>query len=438
MSRNIIEIADIISSTHDGRGIADLPGKKVFISGALIGEQVTFQRRKKFRKHDEAELLEVIKRSKSRVKPRCEVFTRCGGCSLQHISSEAQRELKQQTLKDSLFRIGKTSPDEWLEPIFISKNDGDWNYRRRARLGVKDVKKKGRVLVGFREKFSPFITDMQRCEVLVKPVNTLIGSLSELIESLSIRSFIPQIEVAAAENFIELVFRVLRSPANEDKESLIAFGKENDLSISLQTGGLDTIEELHTNHSGNLLNYSHDAHNVINEFKSTDFIQINGELNKSMVSKVIELLDLNDHHTVVDLFCGIGNFTLPISRYSKKVIGIEILESLVQRGEHNKRLNQINNVDFLCKDLEKICNSWIGLECNRLLLDPSRNGALEVVNNIEVFNPDKIVYVSCHSGSLARDADILVNNKNYKLLAAGIVDMFPHTSHVESITVFNK
>jgi len=438
MSRNIIEIADIISSTHDGRGIADLPGKKVFISGALIGEQVTFQRRKKFRKHDEAELLEVIKRSKSRVKPRCEVFTRCGGCSLQHISSEAQRELKQQTLKDSLFRIGKTSPDEWLEPIFISKNDGDWNYRRRARLGVKDVKKKGRVLVGFREKFSPFITDMQRCEVLVKPVNTLIGSLSELIESLSIRSFIPQIEVAAAENFIELVFRVLRSPANEDKESLIAFGKENDLSISLQTGGLDTIEELHTNHSGNLLNYSHDAHNVINEFKSTDFIQINGELNKSMVSKVIELLDLNDHHTVVDLFCGIGNFTLPISRYSKKVIGVEILESLVQRGEHNKRLNQINNVDFLCKDLEKICNSWIGLECNRLLLDPSRNGALEVVNNIEVFNPDKIVYVSCHPGSLARDTNILVNNKNYKLLAAGIVDMFPHTSHVESIAVFNK
>ncbi len=279
---------------------------------------------------------------------------------------------------------------------------------------------------------------MQRCEVLVKPVNTLIGSLSELIESLSIRSFIPQIEVAAAENFIELVFRVLRSPANEDKESLIAFGKENDLSISLQTGGLDTIEELHTNHSGNLLNYSHDAHNVINEFKSTDFIQINGELNKSMVSKVIELLDLNDHHTVVDLFCGIGNFTLPISRYSKKVIGVEILESLVHRGEHNKRLNQINNVDFLCKDLEKICNSWIGLECNRLLLDPSRNGALEVVNNIEVFNPDKIVYVSCHPGSLARDTNILVNNKNYKLLAAGIVDMFPHTSHVESIAVFNK
>ncbi|MEC7859809.1 MAG: 23S rRNA (uracil(1939)-C(5))-methyltransferase, partial [Pseudomonadota bacterium] len=214
MTRNIVETADIVSSTHDGRGIADLPGKKVFVSGALIGEQVTFQRRKRHRKYDEAELLEIIKRSKSRIKPRCEAFTRCGGCSLQHISSDAQRELKQQTLKDSLSRIGKSSPDEWLDPIFLSKNNGDWNYRRRARLGVKDVKKKGRVLVGFREKFSPFITDMQRCEVLVKPVNTLIGSLSELIESLSIRSFIPQIEVAAAENFIELVFRVLRSPAN--------------------------------------------------------------------------------------------------------------------------------------------------------------------------------------------------------------------------------
>jgi len=231
---------------------------------------------------------------------------------------------------------------------------------------------------------------------------------------------------------------VLKSPTNVDKERLIAFGEENDLRLSLQTGGLDAIEELYTNHSDDLLNYSHDAHNIINEFKSTDFIQINGDLNKLMVSKVIDLLDLSDNHIVVDLFCGIGNFTLPISRYSKKVIGIEVLESLIQRGEHNKRLNQIDNVDFFCKDLEKICNSWIGLECNRLLLDPSRNGALEVINNIEVFNPRKIVYVSCHPGSLARDTDILVNNKNYKLIAAGIVDMFPHTSHVESIAVFNK
>jgi len=438
MTRNIVETADIVSSTHDGRGIADLPGKKVFVSGALIGEQVTFQRRKRHRKYDEAELLEIIKRSKSRIKPRCEAFSRCGGCSLQHISSDAQRELKQQTLKDSLSRIGNSSPDEWLDPMFLSKNNGDWNYRRRARLGVKDVKKKGRVLVGFREKFAPFITDMHRCEVLVKPLNVLIKPLSELIESLSIRSFIPQIEVAAAENFIELVFRVLKSPTDADKERLIAFGKENDLRLSLQTGGLDTIEELYTNHSNDLLNYSHDAHNVINEFKSTDFIQINGDLNKLMVSKVIDLLDLSDNHIVVDLFCGIGNFTLPISRYSKKVIGIEVLENLIHRGEHNKRLNRIDNVDFLCKDLEKISNSWVGLECNRLLLDPSRSGALEVINNIEVFNPDKIVYVSCHPGSLARDTDILVNNKKYKLIAAGIVDMFPHTSHVESIAVFSK
>ena len=216
---------------------------------------------------------------------------------------------------------------------------------------------------------------MHRCEVLVKPLNVLIKPLSELIESLSIRSFIPQIEVAAAENFIELVFRVLKSPTDVDKERLIAFGKENDLRLSLQTGGLDTIEELYTNHSNDLLNYSHDAHNVINEFKSTDFIQINGDLNKLMVSKVIDLLDLSDNHIVVDLFCGIGNFTLPISRYSKKVIGIEVLENLIHRGEHNKRLNRIENVDFLCKDLEKISNSWVGLECNRLLLDPSRSGA---------------------------------------------------------------
>ena len=438
MEKNTSEIAYIVSSTHDGRGIADIDGKKVFVAGALEGEKVMFQRRKRRRKYDEAELLEVLAPSLSRIKPRCDVFGRCGGCSLQHLSSDAQRALKLQTLKDNLFRIGKVSPNRWLESIYASGEHGSWNYRRRARLGVKYVERKNRVLVGFRERYAPFITDMHRCEVVQHPVNELIDPLSDLIGSLSIRSHVPQIEIAVGDHCVELVIRVLEPPTKKDKKLLSTFAEKNKLRIALQTGGPHTIKLLDTGSSFQPLSYAHESHNIISEFISTDFIQINNQVNKLMVSRAIELLEPQKTDRVIDLFCGIGNFSLPLARYAKEVIGIELLEELVQRAEHNAKLNNIKNIKFFSGDLFNLDNNRSDLECDKLLLDPARSGAFEIVKHIKLFNAQKIVYVSCHPGTLARDADILVNQENYTLDAAGIIDMFPHTTHVESITVFKK
>ena len=431
------ETAEILSSTHDGKGIASTEGKKVFVRGAIIGETVKFIRRKKRRNYDEAELIEVIRRSKDRVDPRCQFYNQCGGCSLQHLSPNSQRDLKEGVLRDNLARIGSVTPSIWLKPIF-NNDDGEWNYRRRARIAVKDVEKKGRVLVGFREKFAPFVVDMNNCEILSPPVNNLIKPLSNLIESLSIRREIPQIEVAVGENDTELVFRVLIPPSDDDKVKLVSFAKENQLRLSIQTGGMDSVKLLFAKSPDEALRYSHKKFDIINEFDSTDFIQVNGVINSLMVAQVIELLELRENHKVIDLFCGIGNFTLPVAKYVSEVIGIELLDALIKRGEHNANLNNINNVKFLCKDLNKIDNTYKNFQCDRLILDPSRNGALDVVNNIKYFNPKKIIYVSCHPGTLARDANILVNQYKYDLSAAGIIDMFPHTSHVESIAVFNK
>jgi len=438
MRKNIHEVAYIGSSTHDGRGIADIDGKKVFVSGALEGEKVIFQRRKRRKKYDEAELLEVLEPSLSRIKPRCDVFGRCGGCSLQHLTPDSQRNLKFQTLKDNLSRIGKVSPNNWLESIYSPGENGSWNYRRRARLGVKYVEKKDRVLVGFREKYTSFITDMHRCEVLQHPVNEMIDPLSDLIGSLSIRSHVPQIEIAVADHCVELVIRVLEPPTEKDNILLSTFAKKNKVRIALQTGGPHTIELLDTGSPFQPLSYAHEAHNIISEFTSTDFIQINNQVNKLMVSRAIELLEPQKTDRVIDLFCGIGNFSLPIARYAKEVIGIELSEDLVKRAEHNAKLNNITNTKFLSGDLFKLDNNKSDLECDKLLIDPARSGALEVVKHIKLFNAQKIVYVSCHPGTLARDADILVNQQNYTLDAAGIIDMFPHTTHVESIAVFKK
>jgi len=240
------------------------------------------------------------------------------------------------------------------------------------------------------------------------------------------------------ENDTELVFRVLIPPNDDDKSKLVSFAKENQLRLSIQTGGMDSVKLLFAKSPDEALRYSHKKFDIINEFDSTDFIQVNGVINSLMVAQVIELLELREHHKVIDLFCGIGNFTLPVAKYVSEVIGIELLDALIKRGEHNANLNNINNVKFLCKDLNKIDNTYKNFQCDRLILDPSRNGALDVVNNIKYFNPKKIIYVSCHPGTLARDANILVNQYKYDLSAAGIIDMFPHTSHVESIAVFNK
>jgi len=430
------ETATITAATHDGRGIADSDGKKVFVAGALEGETVTYIRRKSRRNFDEAELLEVHEASPDRIDAKCEAFGRCGGCSLQHVSDEHQRDIKSQTLKDNLERIGRVEPDTWLDPM----TGPVWNYRRRARLAVKNVFGKGRTLVGFRERHAPFITDMNRCEVLAKPIDSMISELSELIDGMTIRARLPQIEVAVAENDISLVFRVLDPPTGADEALFRAFGEKHKLRIYLQTGGLDTVALFYPEAVDGSLFYTLPEFDIRVEFEPVDFVQVNSDINQRMVHFAVEQLDAGPDDRVLDLYCGIGNFSLPLARKAGTVLGVEGEATLVRRATENAERNGLDNVTFRVADLSKIdgTEGWVKEGWDRLLLDPARSGAAEVVTRMHLFKPERIVYVSCHPGTLARDAGTLVHEQGYKLESAGIIDMFPHTAHVESIAVFTK
>jgi 23S rRNA (uracil1939-C5)-methyltransferase len=430
------ETARIESVTHDGRGIAAIEGKKVFVAGALVGEEVRFVRRKSRRKFDEAELLEILQASPDRIDARCEAFGRCGGCSLQHVSDEQQRQIKSQTLKDNLQRIGKLEAEQWLEPIIGPA----WKYRRRARLAVKDVPAKGRVLVGFRERHAPFITDMHRCEVLAAPVDGMIDALSEMIGCLTIKARLPQIEVAVAENAVAMVFRVLDPPSDEDKALLSEFGAQHDVRIYLQPGGLDSVSLLYPEGGVEALMYSLPEFDIRIEFDAIGFVQVNAEINQRMVSRAIELLDPQADDRVLDLYCGIGNFSLPLAKQSGTVLGVEGEALLVSAAIENAKLNNVSNATFRQADLNAIDGKegWLKEGWDRVLLDPARSGAAEIVKHMDVIGAGRIVYVSCHPGTLARDAGTLVHEHGYTCAAAGIIDMFPHTAHVESIAVFNK
>ena len=434
------ETARIESATHDGRGIAALKGKKVFVSGALPGETVRFQRRKRRRNFDEAELLEVLEPSSARIQPRCAVYGTCGGCSLQHSSDAEQRRIKQRALADNLQRIGQVEPERWLEPIYDDSADGNWNYRRRARLAVKDVAGKGRVLVGFRERHAPLLTDMHRCEVLAKPVDDLIDPLSDLVGKLSIRRRLPQIEVAVADNAVALILRVLDPPTDDDKAEITRFAIEHGVRVLLQPGGPDSVTALHPEPPVDALRYGLPEFDVTIEFDAFDFVQINGCVNRRMVSAALHLLRIEEDDRVLDLYCGIGNFSLPMARTAHYVLGLEGEILQVQRAQDNARQNGIDNCEFRCADLSTVDGSeaWLNTGWNRVLLDPARSGAAAAVKQMSRIGAERIVYVSCHPGTLARDAATLVTEQGYALVAAGIIDMFPHTGHVESLAVFQK
>lgn len=434
------ETARIESATHDGRGIALLPGKKVFVSGALPGETVRFQRRKRRRNFDEAELLEVLEPSSARIEPRCAVYGICGGCSLQHSSDAEQRKIKQRALADNLQRIGQVEPERWLEPIYDDSADGSWNYRRRARLAVKDVAGKGRVLVGFHERHAPLLTDMHRCEVLAKPVDDLLDPLSDLVGKLSIRRRLPQIEVAVADNAVALILRVLDPPTDDDKAEITRFAIEHGVRVLLQPGGPDSVTALYPEPPVDALSYGLPEFDVTIEFDAFDFVQINGCVNQRMVSAALHLLQIEEDDRVLDLYCGIGNFSLPMARTAHHVLGLEGEILQVQRAQDNARQNGIDNCEFRCTDLSTVDGSeaWLNTGWNRVLLDPARSGAAELVSQMSRIGAERIVYVSCHPGTLARDAATLVLEQGYTLVAAGIIDMFPHTGHVESLAVFQK
>jgi 23S rRNA (uracil1939-C5)-methyltransferase len=432
------ETATIDSLTHDGRGIAAIAGKKVFVPGALPGEEVRILRRKIRRGHDEAELLEILKASAERVVPRCEAFGVCGGCALQHVDAAVQRQMKQKSLKDNLERIGGVSPERWLPPVFDVSAEGSWQYRRRARLAVRDVPAKGRVLVGFKERRAALVTDMHRCEVLAPPLNDLVDPLSDLVGQLSIRARLPQIELAVGDNGVELVFRVLDPPTAADRARLLHFGQQHGLRISLQPGNVESVVPLDLETPRESLYYELPEFAVRICFEATDFVQVNGPVNRRMVASAMELLELKDSDRVLDLYCGIGNFSLPMARRAGHVLGIEGEASQVKRAVRNAGLNGISNCEFRVSDLAAVegKEQWVRQSWNKVLLDPPRSGAEAVVENLAKTGAERLVYVSCHPATLARDAGILSRTQGYRLQAAGILDMFPHTAHVEAIALF--
>jgi 23S rRNA (uracil1939-C5)-methyltransferase len=422
----------IESLAHDGRGVAHLDGKAVFIDGALPGEVVSFEYLVSRRKFDEGRVTEVQQPSPDRVEPKCPHFGLCGGCSLQHMEPAAQIRAKQQVLLDNLGHIGKVEPEAVLPPL----TGPVWGYRTKGRLGVKDVLKKGKVLVGFREKRSTYVADLSRCEVLHPSVGEKFRELSGLIEQLEARARIPQIEVAVTEATTALVFRHLDPLSAADTEKLKQFAVDQQLQIYLQSAGPDSVQPLwpeqHT------LSYRLPVQAIEIQFRPTDFTQINAAINEQMIARVLELLALEKTDRVLDLFCGLGNFTLPMARQAGAVVGVEGESGLVSRARENAALNAIDNATFYTANLaeDHAETSWAGGAYNKVLLDPPRSGAAEVLDMLGNIRPDRIVYVSCHPGSLARDAGRLVNEKGYRILAAGVMDMFPHTAHVESIALF--
>ena len=424
----------IESLGHDGRGVTHIDGKAVFIDGALPGEVVSFEYLTTRKKFDEGRVLEVQQASPDRVEPGCQHFGLCGGCTLQHMDATAQIQAKQQVLLDNLKHIGNVVPEAVLDPL----TGPVWGYRTKARLGAKFVIKKDRLLVGFREKRNPYVADLSRCEVLHPSVGERFQELIEVIGALEAKARIPQVEVSVSEGTTALVFRHLDPLCESDLDTLKQFSIDQDIHVYLQPGGPDTIFPFWPEQS--ILSYHLPEQGIEIRFQPTDFTQVNTDINQQMVRRVLEMLELDQQDRVLDLFCGLGNFTLPMAQQARTVTGVEGDAGLVSRARENAVLNNIENVSFHAADLAVDAPdvAWAGGNYNKVLLDPPRCGAAEVMNTLGNIRPQLIVYVSCHPGSLARDAGTLVNEMGYKLRSAGVMDMFPHTSHVESIALFSQ
>ncbi len=429
-----LETAEVIDLAQDGRGVARLAGKTVFIEGALPGESVSFRIFKRRAQFDEAVLAQVLRVSPDRIEPACVHFGLCGGCSLQHLAPHAQLQAKQAQLLETLQRIGGVQPREVLAPI-----EGPvWGYRRRARLGVKYVRKKQRVLAGFRERSSPYLADLQTCEVLTPSLRTLPALLAGLVETLELREQLPQVEVAVGDDQTALVFRVLAEPSPADRDKLQRFGEQLNAQIYLQTGGLASVRPLTP--PALPLRYRVSGAGIRIEFKPTDFIQVNATVNSAMVDQALSQLQAGPSDKVLELFCGLGNFTLPLARQCKSVVGVEGDADLIGRAALNAAANQLANTEFFVQNLFEPASfgSWDARTYDRVLLDPPRAGAQEVMERMSRWGPKRVVDISCHPGSLARDARILTETQNFELVAAGVMDMFAHTTHVESIAVFQR
>lgn len=425
-----LAVADLAT---DGRGVGrDADGKTVFVADALPGERVRYRRVRRRRNHDEGALEEVLSPAASRVTPRCPHFGICGGCALQHLDPDAQVEFKQAQLLEALERVGGVTPESVLPPITGRR----WEYRRRARLGVKHVPGKGGTLVGFRERGAPLVAVLEGCEVLIPEVGRRLTALQRLIDGLSIHDRIPQIEVAGGDDTVALVLRVLAEPSAADRERLAAFGRDTGLRFYLQPGGLDTVTPLSPDAPA--LSYSLPAFDARLSFEPTDFVQVHAEVNAGMVAQAVSLLDPKPGESVLELFAGLGNFSLPLARRGARVTAVDGDAGLVARARANAEANGLADsiaahaADLFRPDPEA---PWLAGGFDYALLDPPRAGAREILPPVAAKRPRRIVYCSCHPATLARDAAELAA-RGYRLTAAGVADMFPHTAHVEAMALF--
>jgi 23S rRNA (uracil1939-C5)-methyltransferase len=426
----------IESLDQEGRGIARHAGKTIFIEGALTGEIVTASVYRKKPSYENAHVQTIVRESSQRVTPQCVNFGNCGGCSLQHLDARAQVAAKQRVLEDNLRHIGKVSAGQMLPPLYGPV----WGYRRRARMTARYVIKKGGSLIGFHEKKSSFVADMTSCEVLPRHISNLLLPLRELVGGLSIRERMPQIEIACGDAADVLVFRVLEPPTDDDKALFKAFAERHGVHVYLQSKGPETALPLWPEQPADLY-YTLPEFNVKMPFFPTEFTQVNHEVNRVLVHRALMLLAPQAGERVADMFCGIGNFSLPIARSGAQVTGIEGSASLVKRAAENAAYNGLSeNVQYQTMNLFEITpDAFAALGYfDRMLIDPPRDGAAELVKSLVSAPPTRIVYVSCNPSTLARDASMLVHEQGYTLSAAGVVNMFPHTAHVESIAVFDR
>ena len=425
----------IESLSHDGRGVAHINGKTVFVEGALPNEVVKMSALKQTRQYDDAIVDEIIESSDERVKPKCAAFGICGGCALQHLGHQYQISYKQQALLDNFSKMAKAVPNEILTPI----QSQAWEYRFKARLGVKYVKAKKQVYIGFREKHSRYLANMDACEVLDARIGKNLDVIADAIGKLSCFNKIAQIEVAFSETACALVFRNLVELTDEDKTILINLAKEKDYHVYLQPKGPKTVSLLYPDKSE--LSYRLPDYDIKLVHLATDFTQVNPYINPLMIKQALDLLEPSEQDNILELYSGIGNFTLPIARSAKSVVAVEGEKSLVERANDNAERNSISNVEYHVANLMEDTQGlpWLREKSySKVLLDPPRSGAKEMIDTIAGLNPERIVYVSCNPATLARDTDMLLNNHGYKLIKAGVIDMFPHTAHVESMALFTK
>jgi len=418
------------------------PGKVIFVEGALPGERVTYSSYRKKPSFEQAQVVSVLRESVIRTTPKCRFFGTCGGCSMQHLDVRAQIAVKQRVLEDSLQHLSKLRAETMFRPI----HGPSWGYRYRARLTVRHVEKKGGVLVGFHERKSSYVADMTSCEVLPPHVSAMLVPLRHLVAGLSIRDRMPQIELAVGSEVTALVLRILEPLTEADEALLRTFADEHGVQFWLQPKGPDTAYPFYPLDAE--LAYTLPEFGIRMPFKPTDFTQVNHQINRVLVSRALALLAPSKTDRVLDLFCGIGNFTLPLARMSREVVGIEGSEVLTARALENAKANGVDaHTSFACRNLFEVTADDLRAlgAFDKFLIDPPREGALAVAKALADIAqsgdgplPRRIVYVSCSPATLARDAGLLVHEAGYRMKGAGVVNMFPHTSHVESIALFER